>query len=220
MEEPPGVIWVFSILLMDTLTCRGQESSHQPSNWWATALPPETRPYYLFWFYFMFKHLKSGSTGWVAFWILWSTIITMNEDWKDLVCKGSGQPPHQSVGPRPSQQQHCHHSQQHANWKLHQVLCTEGAQGACLPGLFCFVSLPSVLASIWCTVVLHYANFSLRREVNCSFPPTPSAGQVDASTFVNHDHRYYYQSCLRLKYTHHRNTSLQTQAMQTTIRSG
>lgn len=109
MEEPPGVIWVFSILLMDTLTCRGQESSHQPSNWWATALPPETRPYYLFWFYFMFKHLKSGSTGWVAFWILWSTIITMNEDWKDLVCKGSGQPPHQSVGPRPSQQQHCHH---------------------------------------------------------------------------------------------------------------
>lgn len=77
--------------------------------WWATALPPETRPYYLFWFYFMFKHLKSGSTGWVAFWILWSTIITMNEDWKDLVCKGSGQPPHQSVGPRPSQQQHCHH---------------------------------------------------------------------------------------------------------------
>lgn len=112
--------------------------------------------------------------------------------------------------------------QQHANWKLHQVLCTEGAQGACLPGLFCFVSLPSVLASIWCTVVLHYANFSLRREVNCSFPPTPSAGQVDASTFVNHDHRYYYQSCLRLKYNHHRNwsTSLQTQAMQTMIRSG
>lgn len=32
--------------------------------------------------------------------------------------------------------------------------------------------------------------FGLGKEVHCSFPPTPSAGQVNASTLVNRDHQY------------------------------
>lgn len=56
---------------------------------------------------------------------------------------------------------------------------------------FCFLSLPSAFASIWCTVVLHYAS-SLAWGKKCIVLPLPlpREGQLNEYRPVNHYHQY------------------------------